>query len=345
MVVDYNMKVVVVLAALIMVVFTGPVPDEEVATDLEDGANIEYFLVETSEGVYEVEDLVHSEIDAATSETDLTYYFFSARNPSEGTAITSNTIRDLRNTRFSTSKETFFVVHGWKSNNLSSINVLIREAILPQHDVNVFIVDWSPIARKNYISAKYAVADVGKYLAEFVTSLVSTYRLNLSRVTFVGHSLGAHVSGNAGAALGGELSLIVGLDPAGPLFLRTDTRTRLDPTDAKFVQVIHTNAGLLGVNFDSGHSDYYPNGGSSQPGCILDVAGSCAHSRSYIYYAESISNGENKFIASQCKNYLRYKLGRCSANEASLMAGYTVDKKVQGSYYLETNSRSPFAKG
>ncbi|KAJ8951115.1 hypothetical protein NQ318_021559 [Aromia moschata] len=338
------MKVIVALAALAVVVSSGPVPDEEVAKNKEDGANMDYFLVEKSKGVFEVEDLVNSEIDARAAENDITYHFFSARNPSEGTVITSNTIRALRNTRFSVFRDTLFLVHGWLDHYESDFNVRMREAILSQHDINLFIVDWSPIASRNYISARYAVGDVGKHLAEFVRSLASIYRLNVARVAFVGHSLGAHVSGNAGAALGSAPGLIVGLDPAGPLFSEANIDNRLDPTDAKIVHVIHTNGGLLGVSYASGHADYYPNGGSSQPGCILDIAGACAHARAYMYYAESVSKGENQFVSTHCSSYLLYRLGFCSARETALMAGYNIDESAQGDYYLETNSRSPFAK-
>lgn len=53
-----------------------------------------------------------------------------------------------------------------------------------------------------------------------------------------------------------------------------DEHMRLAPTDAKFVEVIHTGMGqifLAGVgNPDSlGHIDYFPNGGSKSPPCTL----------------------------------------------------------------------------
>ena len=35
--------------------------------------------------------------------------------------------------------------------------------------------------------------------------------------------------------------MTIGLDPAGPYFENTDPRVRLDPTDAQFVDVIHTD--------------------------------------------------------------------------------------------------------
>ncbi len=47
---------------------------------------------------------------------------------------------------------------------------------------------------------------------------------------------------------------------------------RIDPSDAKFVDVIHSNgddifSGGFGMRLSCGHVDFYPNGGQQQPGC------------------------------------------------------------------------------
>lgn len=65
---------------------------------------------------------------------------------------------------------------------------------------------------------------------------------------------------------------LTGLDPAGPLFEFQDPRARLDRSDAKFVDVIHSNGetlilGGLGAAQPLGHVDFYPNGGRVQHGC------------------------------------------------------------------------------
>ena len=60
----------------------------------------------------------------------------------------------------------------------------------------------------------------------------------------------------------------IGLDPAGPLFSATDPAVRLDPTDAQFVDAIHTDANRWGMFQASGHIDFYPNGGLDQVGCL-----------------------------------------------------------------------------
>lgn len=74
------------------------------------------------------------------------------------------------------------------------------------------------------------------------------------------------------------------MDPAAPLFGDTPLEDRLDSLDAGFVQVIHTNGGLLGWSDPLGDADFYPNGGSSQAGCGLDLAGKCAEQKIWIFY-------------------------------------------------------------
>lgn len=102
----------------------------------------------------------------------------------------------------------------------------------------------------------------------------------------------------------------MGLDPASPMFNYNDVDGRLAETDASYVEVIHTCAGTLGFSQPIGMASFYPNGGSSQPGCKLDVVGACAHGRAYEYYIESIVRP--KFYAFECESFQSLKLGNCS---------------------------------
>ncbi len=57
------------------------------------------------------------------------------------------------------------------------------------------------------------------------------------------------------------------IQPAGPYFEMTEPVVRLDPTDARYVDAIHTDgtANLqlgLGLYQTVAHADFYPNGGS-----------------------------------------------------------------------------------
>lgn len=86
----------------------------------------------------------------------------------------------------------------------------------------------------------------------------------------MGAQIAAYTSYLLQKELGEAPGRITGLDPAAPLYEYPDTETleqRLDPGDAYFVDVIHTNANHLGVVNPAGHVDFYPNGGETQPDC------------------------------------------------------------------------------
>lgn len=134
---------------------------------------------------------------------------------------------------------------------------------------------------------------------------------------------------------------ITGLDPAEPHFAKAQPPIRLDRIAAKYVDVVHTDAsqfirGGLGMTEKIGHVDYYPNGGTDQPGCrksmakyIDDANGSfflgnylqerdtinkkiaglrkylgCNHLRSYEFFIESINpNRGCSFLTVGCNSY------------------------------------------
>lgn len=57
------------------------------------------------------------------------------------------------------------------------------------------------------------------------------------------------------------------MDPALPLYYSTHLNKRLSRNDAKFVDVIHTNALEQGQIDPCGDIDFYVNGGVVQPAC------------------------------------------------------------------------------
>lgn len=66
------------------------------------------------------------------------------------------------------------------------------------------------------------------------------------------------------------------MDPAEPHFAKAQPPVRLDRSAANYVDVIHTDAsafirGGLGIIEPIGHVDYFPNGGTDQPGCGKSV--------------------------------------------------------------------------
>ena len=78
--------------------------------------------------------------------------------------------------------------------------------------------------------------------------------------------------------------MISGLDPAQPLFYTGPQTTQLHRDDASFVEVLHTEIGLLGKPESLGHVDVYVNGGKNQATCHPYM---CSYSKAYEIYADA----------------------------------------------------------
>jgi hypothetical protein len=100
--------------------------------------------------------------------------------------------------------------------------------------------------------------------------------LNFYDIIFRSHSLGSHLSAYINRAIAAapgntqqvKAKIIVGLDPAGPMFFSgTNTLNKpLSSGDAEVVYVIHTDIVAAGAPISIGTVDFYPNNGF-QPGC------------------------------------------------------------------------------
>ncbi|CAG2120436.1 unnamed protein product [Medioppia subpectinata] len=126
----------------------------------------------------------------------------------------------------------------------------MRDEFLHVSNCNVIFVDWSAGNGGNYDQ--------------------NVKGLSLSKVHIIGHSLGAHTSGFVGHAFNGQIARITGLDPAGPGFNGMPASDKLNPTNAQFVDAIHSDAVLntgAGIVENSGHLDFWPDNGKNHPGC------------------------------------------------------------------------------
>lgn len=282
-----------------------------------------YQTLITKSGDVEEIDLMSDGITAYAQESDLTYYLYT-RN-SETPHVVKTPYAQFSTTNFDSKKNTFVIVHGWVDDHTADVNTLVRSALFSKYDVNVIIVDWNPIASQSYSTAQNSVKAVGNYVASFISNLSSGSGISLSSITLIGHSLGAHIVGNAGAALKGQISHIIGLDPASPSFTVADITNRLDPTDAQFVQIIHTNGRFLGFSTSIGHIDFYPNGGMIQAGCGIDLLGGCSHPRAFQYLAEAIRGAS--FTSTACDTYTNFQNNKCTNNAKTSLGLLNVNTK------------------
>lgn len=228
------------------------------------------------------------------------------------------------------------------------MNILIRNAYLQRGNFNVIVVDWSAGAETvNYVAARNRVNSIGAVTSQIVILINRIYGVQPRDITVVGHSLGAHAAGFVGRNLIGDMRLgnVVALDAALPLFHFDRPLERVREEDAIYVESIHTNAGLLGFDVPIGHSNFYPNWGSTQPGCGVDVAGSCAHARAVEFFAESITT-DRHFWARECRSYQDILDEMCVASGVDRkMGGEPVDTLARGVYWMTTNRSAPFATG
>ncbi|XP_005863552.1 PREDICTED: lipase member I [Myotis brandtii] len=219
------------------------------------------------------------------------------------------------NVKFNTSKKTVWLIHGYRP--LGSIPSWLQNflRILNHHDVNIVVVNWIRGATTLiYSRAVKNTRKVAVSLSECIQKLLK-HGASLDNFHFIGMSLGAHISGFVGKIFQGQLGRITGLDPAGPKFSGKPSNDRLHYTDAKFVDVIHSDTNGLGILEPLGHIDFYPNGGEKQPGCPTTILSGmqfikCDHQRAIHLFMAALETNCN-FISFPCHSYEDYKTGSC----------------------------------
>ncbi|KAG5322387.1 PA1 Phospholipase, partial [Pseudoatta argentina] len=174
----------------------------------------------------------------------------------------------------------FFITHGFIANH-SNYNLSVVASQLLKKQYAVFSLDWSDAACYNdpavvnlleYPFAVRNTREVGNYLANYIKSICDTCSVPFKNIALVGHSLGAHISSFAAKNLQtsgyGKVPLLIGSDPAGPLFMLNGPEDRFSDTDAERVIALHTSA--LGLQKSLGHLDLWFNNGKQYAVFSLD---------------------------------------------------------------------------
>lgn len=282
-------------------------------------------------------------MEARLTTNPVTFYLYTRSNPNDHQEIKASR-KSIEASHFNAKHPTRITIHGWTNNKDDYINTGVRKAWLSHGDYNMIVVDWGRARSVDYASSVLAVPGVGKKVAEMVDYLVKEFHMKLDTLEIIGHSLGAHVAGYTGKNIkSGQAHAIIGLDPALPLFHYNKPNKRLSSTDAHYVESIQTNGGKLGFLKPIGKGAFYPNGGKSQPGCGVDLTGSCSHGRAVIYYVEAIE--KDNFASVKCGDYEEAVAKKCGSTYSHVRMGAVTNAyMVDGDFYVPVRSKAPYGE-
>ncbi|KAM7074036.1 pancreatic lipase-related protein 2-like isoform 1-T2 [Molossus nigricans] len=213
----------------------------------------------------------------APKDIDTRFLLYTNENPNNYQRISAMDLATVEASNFRLERKTRFIIHGFIDKGQESWLTNMCKKMFQVEEVNCICVDWRQGAKTDYTQAVHNIRVVGAEIAFLIQELTTQLGYSLENVHLIGHSLGAHAAAEAGRRLGGRVGRITGLDPAEPCFQGTPEEVRLDPSDAMFVDVIHTDSAPIipflgfGMSQKVGHLDFYPNGGKQMPGCQKNI--------------------------------------------------------------------------
>ncbi|XP_015997972.2 pancreatic lipase-related protein 2 [Rousettus aegyptiacus] len=309
----------------------------------------------------------------APKDIDTHFLLYTNENLNNYQRISATDLATIEASNFRLDRKTRFIVHGFIDKGEESWLTDMCKKMFKVERVNCICVDWRRGAQAHYIQAVHNIRVVGAEIAFLLQGLSTELGYGLENVHLIGHSLGAHAAAEAGRRLGGRVGRITGLDPAEPCFQGTPEEVRLDPSDAMFVDVIHTDSAPIfpflgfGMSQKVGHLDFYPNGGKQMPGCQKNILSTivnmnrlwegtrdfaaCNHLRSYKYYSSSILNPDG-FLGYPCASYNKFQENSCfpCPEEGCPKMGHYADQfrgntsAVGQTFFLNTGESGNFTR-
>jgi len=290
---------------------------------------------------------------------DVGFYLYpNSGNLFDADRLIYNNSASVSNSRYNKNLPVIFMTHGFTQTYLSQYPYYVKKAYLNANypaKANIIAVDWGKLSGQvdssnvlveditelpAYVVARKNVEIVGQRISDFLRFLLKdgVFLSNANQIRLEGQSLGAQASGMAGLyfsqATGTKVARITGTEPAGPLFDGCPINKRLDPTDATFVDVYHTNAGGFGYLGNVGTIDYYINGGTFQKACSSNVTDLfCSHNLAPRYFALSI--GDPTLQA--CSSALSGLNTPCLLG-TEVTFGEQVPSGTKGTYYINLDT-------
>ncbi|XP_054709514.1 pancreatic lipase-related protein 2-like [Uloborus diversus] len=303
------------------------------------------------------------------------FYLYTKLHPKEVYYLDESKPSEIISSPLDPSHETKFITHGFIDSTIyGKWMEELKDNLLLHGNYNVIIVDWSKGNGLPYTQATANTRVVGAEIALLIQTLQKLKNVNPMDCHIIGHSLGSHIAGYAGERFKNiKLGRITAVDPAQPYFQNMPPSVRIDPTDADFVDAIHTDSSstkflALGMSQAVGHVDFYPNNGMNQPGCsgaaihslflegLYDAARrfvSCNHQRAVDFFIHSINYKRNPPLGYECEKYEDYLDGYCTdcgknGSKCAIMGIRAIEYKPKKNdqksvkLYLSTNPNVPF---
>ncbi|XP_063382279.1 pancreatic lipase-related protein 2-like [Cydia fagiglandana] len=281
-------------------------------------------------------------------------YLSVLENNGQVTAYNYYNVKKLiHNPSFDKKKKTFI----WVGSYLDFSSLTLGEAMGRQYKTrgyNALFLHFLEGHWRNLLTSSTAriLPHIGKYAGHMLANLTAV-GLDPKKFHLVGYGTGGQlmsfVAKRYREYTGRNISLLVGLDPAGPCFRTKGPDGRLDPSDADFVLSVATNIDGHGIATPVGHATFYVNGGEYQNFDLwmLPCDLVCSHVRSVVYWTTMLMNPGNRYIGIKCDSIQQAREHKCYERvplETNTM-DLKVDRTKPGIYYVATLHRYPYAVG
>ncbi|KAH8343332.1 hypothetical protein KR059_008538, partial [Drosophila kikkawai] len=276
-------------------------------------------------------------------------FLLRTENDCGNTSIRLDRAEDLFKTPgFNANLSTVLFITGWRTSINSSNSGPVAKAYACRNDTNILVLDAANFVDTLYSWSALNTEVIGLYVAKALLRLNATYVTQ--QLHIVGHSLGAQIAGSTGRnyrqlSQGRILKRLTGLDPANPCFYDGNDLEGLRSGDARFVDIIHSNPGMLGSPKRAGDADFFVQGRIPfKDGCTGLETIACSHQRAVDYYAESVyPSNEWDFLGRRCDRYADLLVGRYCQDTRTVM-GYAARPTELGLYYVGAKGQEPYGE-